>query len=223
MPGAFKRSLENGYGRLKHLNQHISTQVLAGTKRNLIVKEDSIGLYFESKIAPTSIGKDVLISYERGDLDEHSIGFETVKQRKASSYNELIELKLWEGSTVTWGANEMARATGIKSFFRKLQHDPLEYLNDVMMDIKNGLVDEDDIEDVIRYTYKQLFNKHIVDLSTSSTQPAAMTTAPDPQTGVKSDDFLPEDEIKTLLFLNQSQLKKQVHIYETQLQRMALS
>jgi hypothetical protein len=26
--------------------------------------------------------------------------------KKASGYNELIELKLWEGSNVTWGANE---------------------------------------------------------------------------------------------------------------------
>lgn len=223
MPGAFKKSLKEAYTRVKHLNQHISSQVLSGTKNsNLILKEDNVGLYFESKIAPTSIGKDVLISYERGDLDEHSIGYQVVKEQKASSYNELIELKLWEGSTVTWGANELAQVTGVKSMFRKMKHDPIKYLYDVIMDIKKGLVDDEDVEDVLRYAYNQISHKNIVDLSTSSSTQAADNSAPEPQKRIKSDD-LPTEEIQALLYLNQSQLKNQVHIYETQLQRMALS
>lgn len=200
MPGAFKRSLQNNYHRHKHLNQHISSQVLSGTKKgNLIVKEDSIGLYFESKIAPTTIGKDVLISYERGDLDEHSIGYEVVKDQKASSYNELIELKLWEGSTVTWGANEQAKTTGFKSLFQKMIKDPVKYLHDVMQDIKEGKVDPVDVEDVIKFTYKQL-EQHIIDLSASSTQPAQ---APDPQKGAKNDDYN-ADEVLGFLYLHKN-------------------
>jgi HK97 family phage prohead protease len=116
MPGAFKRTLENNYRRAKHLYQHDFLHVLSGTKNgNLTLKEDSKGLYFESKITETSYGADVVKLYESGALDEHSIGYEVKKQNKASSYNELLELKLWEGSTVTWGANEMAITEQIKS------------------------------------------------------------------------------------------------------------
>jgi HK97 family phage prohead protease len=223
MPGAFKRSLENNYHRQKHLNQHISTQVLSGTKKgNLVLKEDKIGLYFESRIGQYSYAKDTILGYERGDIDEHSIGYEVKKQQKASSYNELLELKLWEGSTVTWGANELALMSGAKSLFRKLTNDPVAYLKDVFIDLKNGKVDDEDIEDVILYTYKQLFGTNIIDLSTSSTQPAAKITAPDPQTGVKSDD-LSEDEA-TLIYLKLKSITSKHQVKnETQLQRMALS
>jgi uncharacterized protein len=221
MPGAFKRTLQNNYNRHKHLIDHIAStkNVLAGTRKgNLILKEDSVGLYFESKIAPTTSGKDVLIQYERGDIDEHSIGYEVKKQQKASSYNELIELKLWEGSTVVWGANELAGVTGMKSMNKpelvKTQMDNL------LKDIRTGAIDSEELCDTLELTFKQL-EQYIIDLSASSTQPAV--TAPDPQTGVKSDDYLPEDEIKTLLFYNHLELKKQVNSYETQLQRMALS
>jgi HK97 family phage prohead protease len=219
MPGAFKRTLTNNYNRQKHLVDHIAStkNVLAGTRKgNLTLKEDSIGLYFESKVAPTSMGKDLLIQYERGDIDEHSIGYEVKKQQKASSYNELLELKLWEGSTVVWGANELAGVTGMKSIFKP---DVLKkQIDEILKDIKSGSLDTEELCDTLELTFKQL-EQHIIDLSASSTQPAPV--APDPQKGVKSDD-LPADEILSLLHLNHSLLKKQVQ-NETQLYRMAVS
>jgi HK97 family phage prohead protease len=218
MPGAFKRTLTNNYSRQKHLIDHIASikNVVAGTRKgNLTLKEDSVGLYFESKIALTTAGKDLLIQYDRGDIDEHSIGYEVKKQQKAGSYNELLELKLWEGSTVVWGANELAGVTGMKSMTKpELVKKQME---DLLRDIKAGSIDPEELCDTLELTFKQL-EQHIIDLSTTSTQPALV--APDPQKGVKSDD-LPTDEIISLLQLNHLQLKRQVH--ETQLQRMALS
>jgi uncharacterized protein len=232
MPGAFKRSLQNNYARQKHLNQHRSGEVLSGTKKgNLTIKEDSKGLYFESKISQTTLGKDVILLYEDGALDEHSIGYEVVRSRdsdtmtRPSRWNpteklpvkELHELKLWEGSTVTWGANEMATTENIKSLTKEQAFDKMSC---VMKALRNGKYEHEEIFEMLELTFKQL-EQHILDLSTSSTKPVAIA-APDPQKGVKGDD-LPEEEIKALLFLNHSQLKKQVNSYETQLQRMALS
>jgi HK97 family phage prohead protease len=173
MPGAFKRTLQNNYNRQKHLNQHNPLQVLAGTKKgNLIVKEDSKGLYFESRIGDYSYAKDTILAYERGDIDEHSIGFNTVKQQKASSYNELLEIKLWEGSTVTWGANPNALSDA-KSMTKAQQANV--QIQEFLKAFKAGEIDPEEVCDTLELTFKQL-QQHILDLST---QPATLV-APDP-------------------------------------------
>lgn len=121
MPGAFKKSLqENGPGsqrnRIFHLLQHDPATPLG---KPHVLREDEKGLYFETKISPTSYGKDVLQLYEDGVLSEHSIGYRVIKAENVELDNEkrvrkLIELQLWEGSTVTWGANPLSVVTGIK-------------------------------------------------------------------------------------------------------------
>jgi len=120
VPGAFLKTIKEngpeGKGRIAHLWQHSPTEPI-GKLQSL--KEDSYGLYFESKLAETSRGTDTLKLYEAGIINEHSIGFNTVKKETKSGYIELQELKLWEGSSVTWGANEMARTTGMKSLTKE--------------------------------------------------------------------------------------------------------
>jgi len=73
-------------------------------------------LYFETTIVDTTLGNDVLKMYADGILNEHSIGFEIIESERNNDKNttNLKELKLWEGSTVTWGANENTPMTGIK-------------------------------------------------------------------------------------------------------------
>lgn len=198
MPGAFTRTVKNNYHRLKHLNQHRPGEVLSGTKKdNLVVKEDSKGLYFESKISQTSLGKDIILLYEDGALDEHSIGYEVIKSRdsdtqfRQSKWNpgekipvkELLELKLWEGSTVTWGANELATSESIKSLTKEQAFDKM---STVLKAVRHGKYEHEEIFEMLELTFEQL-KQHILDLSTSSTQPAV--SAPDPQKGVKSDEI----------------------------------
>lgn len=229
MPGAFSRSLNNNYKRLKHLNQHRSYEPLSGTQKgNLEIKEDPKGLWFKSVISQTSYGKDVVLLYQDGVLDEHSIGYEVIKQRDSDTLTrpgwdgkqipvkELIEVKLWEGSTVTWGANAKAGTDSVKSLTKE---QAFEKMDGILKAIKNGKYEQEEIFEMLELQFKQL-QQHIIDLSTSSTQPA-VATAPDPQKGSKNDD-LPADEILSLLHLNHSLLKKQVQ-NETQLYRMAVS
>lgn len=116
--GAFQKSIfERGPGtskdRIKHLYQHDTNLPLGKIKT---LSEDEKGLYFESQIVKTSYGQDVIKLYEAEVINEHSIGFKTIKEQMKDGFNEMTELLLWEGSTVTWGANEEARSTGFKSF-----------------------------------------------------------------------------------------------------------
>jgi len=117
--GAFTKTLlENGVDsiqpRIFHLYQHNINQVLA---RPTVLKEIDEGLYFESKIANTQLGNDVLNLYREGVLNEHSIGFRTIKSTNRGNYNEIQEVKLFEFSTVTFGANSNTPFLGFKSQF----------------------------------------------------------------------------------------------------------
>jgi len=117
LPGAFKKTIRErgpkGKKRIFHLWQHYSSEVIG--KPN-VLKEDETGLYFETAIADTTLGNDTLKLYEQGILTEHSIGFNSVVAERDNDKHitYLKELKLWEGSTVTWGANERAQITGMK-------------------------------------------------------------------------------------------------------------
>ena len=121
--GAFTKTLmENGVDsiqpRIFHLYQHNINQVLG---RPTVLKETDEGLYFETKIAKTSLGDDVLELYRDGTHNEHSIGFKTIKSTNRGNYNEIQEVKLFEFSTVTFGANSDTPFLGFKSQFENEQ------------------------------------------------------------------------------------------------------
>jgi hypothetical protein len=116
MPGAFKRSIQDwgpdGKGRVKHLLNHNPSQPLG--KIN-ILKEDSYGLYYESKVGSHQLGKDFIKMVESGLIGEHSIGFRTLNEQKGTNGNELVDVMLFEGSSLTaWGANEHTPLLGLK-------------------------------------------------------------------------------------------------------------
>mgnify|MGYP001557777050 FL=1 len=119
MPGAYKKTLkENGPGserpRILHLYMHDSYKVLG---KPSVLKEDKKGLYFETQISQTTLGKDILQLYMDKVLTEHSIGYQIIKREvdESTETQKLIELKLWEGSTVGWGANVDAIVESVKS------------------------------------------------------------------------------------------------------------
>jgi HK97 family phage prohead protease len=209
MPGAFSRTLNNNYKRLKHLNQHRSYEPLSATKNDrLKVSEDSTGLYFESIISQTSYGKDTILLYQDGVLDEHSIGFEVVKSRDSDTktverwgqkvpVKELHELKLWEGSTVTWGANPQARTDSVKSMTKE---QCFHKMNDVLKAIKNGTYENEEIFEMLELYFKQL-EQHIEELTT----PPAVIPALDPVQTVKAED-IDTDAILGFLRLKQLQI-----------------
>ena len=118
VPGAFERTIRErgpqGKNRIMHLWQHDPWRPIGKPSE---LKEDDKGLYFETFMPETTLGNDTLKLYEAGIINEHSIGFRVVDSEQKEGHNELKELMLWEGSSVTWGANEDTPATGVKSLF----------------------------------------------------------------------------------------------------------
>jgi HK97 family phage prohead protease len=120
MPGAYVKTLqENGPGtkreRIMHLWQHSSRHPMGRFTEEGSLKEDKDGLFFRSKISRTTYGKDALQLYDDGVINEHSVGIQIIKNQQAGEgHSQVLEVKLWEGSTVTWGANENTPVTAVK-------------------------------------------------------------------------------------------------------------
>ena len=117
MPGAFKRSINDwgpeGKGRIKHLLNHNPSQPLG---KITSLKEDSYGLLYTSQVGTHQLGKDFIKMVESGLIGEHSIGFRTLQEQKGDMGNELRDVMLFEGSSLTaWGANENTPLIGMKS------------------------------------------------------------------------------------------------------------
>jgi uncharacterized protein len=195
MPGAFKRSLTNNLRRIKHLWQHNPWQPLSSAGGGtLTLTEDNHGLFFDSVLNKTSWGKDALECYLSGTVDEQSIGFVTVNQNQKGSYNEITEVKLFEGSTVTWAANELARTESIKSLTKE---QAFERMNVSLKAFREGKYENEEIFEYLDIYVKQL-QQHIIDLSQPiSTQPAII--APDPQQTKGEDLLIVNASIENLL------------------------
>ena len=117
MPGAFKRSIQDwgpeAKGRVKHLLNHDPSQPLG---KILELKEDNYGLFYRSQIGSHRLGQDFIKMVESDLIGEHSIGFRILREQKSDSANEIHEVMLFEGSSLTaWGANEYTPILGIKS------------------------------------------------------------------------------------------------------------
>ena len=110
--GAFKKTIQENKDRIAHLLQHNINQPIGKIQK---LEEDSFGLKFESILSKSTLGNDTLIQYQEGILKEHSVGFNVVKGEPREEYYEIQEIKLWEGSTVTFGANPNTPVLGIKS------------------------------------------------------------------------------------------------------------
>jgi len=141
LPGAFAKSIEergpSGKNRIFHLWMHQTSSILAKPKE---LVEDKEGLAFVSifpeEAKQTTLQRDVLRLYDQGLLNEHSIGFQIEKyeEDRATNTRILKELKLWEGSTVTWGANEFTRTTSVKSLSKPELLDRIGKLTKALRD-----------------------------------------------------------------------------------------
>jgi HK97 family phage prohead protease len=129
--GAFTKTINENFARVRHLLDHDATKAVG---KILLLQEDQKGLYYESKAGRHTLGRDFLLMVEDGLITEHSIGFVTIKQKNMGGYNEISEVKLYEGSSLQgWGANEMTPITGMKNFETVSQ-----MMDNILKAIKNG-------------------------------------------------------------------------------------
>jgi len=132
--GCFKKTISergpSGKNEIKFLWQHDSWKPLGPIS---VLQEDFKGLYFEAKISDTSYGMDALKLYRDGVINQHSIGFQTIKSieeqvAEDKEITRISEVKLWEGSAVTWGANPNTPFNGFKSFTIEQKEDRIKLL-----------------------------------------------------------------------------------------------
>jgi len=146
MQGAFKRSIQDwgpeAKGRIKHLLNHDPSKPLG---KIIELKEDGYGLFYRSQVGKHQLGQDFVKMVESGLISEHSIGFRTLREQKNDSANEIHEVMLFEGSSLTaWGANEHTPMLGIKSI--KNIDEIKEQIRNFEKFIRNSDVTDETIE-----------------------------------------------------------------------------
>jgi HK97 family phage prohead protease len=122
-PRATHKTVNERMTEILFLNQHRWDQPHGFFGR---LNPDEKGLYFESKKLPnTTYSNDAIELYDAGIISDHSIGFIPVKYDidEETGVRTLKEIKLYEGSNVTVGANRNTPFLGFKSM-------TIEQLND---------------------------------------------------------------------------------------------
>lgn len=125
--GAYSKTIaENGpsgKNRIKHLWQHDAWNPIG---KPLSMQETDSGLLVESYVSDIKNG-DYRKLYEQGIITEHSVGFIPMKEEydREANLNYIKEVKLFEYSSVTWGANESTPVVGMKSLSKQEQVEKL--------------------------------------------------------------------------------------------------
>jgi HK97 family phage prohead protease len=104
-PGAFRKSLK-GRNTIKMYMNHDSSMLLASTRsRTLRLEEDSRGLLVNADLPDTTVGRDLSVLMQRGDVDSMSFGFSVPsggdKWSDDGMTRELRQVRLHEVSVVT--------------------------------------------------------------------------------------------------------------------------
>ncbi len=107
-PGAFTEAIK---GDVRALFNHEDGKVLGRTKSGTLkLREDQEGLSYELDLPDTTVGRDLKVSMQRGDIDGSSFGF-TVKREQWDDTGDLplrtvLEAGLREVSPVPYPAYE---------------------------------------------------------------------------------------------------------------------
>jgi len=119
LEGAYKKTIDENFKRMKHIKNHEIGSPLGKLKD---VYTNTIGAVAVSQLSKATGGRDALIMYSEGIITEHSQGFITVDEQfnDMEGVNEIKEVKLFEVSSLTgWGANENTPMIAMKSLKSK--------------------------------------------------------------------------------------------------------
>ncbi len=106
-PGAFAKSLQNA--DIRALFNHDSNIVLGRNKSGTLrLEEDSAGLAIEIDPPDTQAARDLIVSMQRGDINQMSFGFRVITDKVEKLDGEwirtLTEVDLFDVSPVTYPA-----------------------------------------------------------------------------------------------------------------------
>lgn len=152
-PSAFDKTMKErgpqGSDEIWHLLDHDKTSFSALSKFTELGREGN-------KIAGVSLYKNSFAwrevawpIYEAGEFNQHSVGFQTVKQEfnKAAGYNVIKEVMLYEGSAVLWGANPNTPTMQLVKSLMDAEEDreitAAEKIDEIIKSLKKGRFDEE--------------------------------------------------------------------------------
>ena len=169
--GAYTKTIKERANDIYYLFNHNWDYLLDKGSRSLKLIDDAHGLGFEAKIADTNIGRDLMVYYEEGLVNEHSVGFVTQKAvyDKHQDARIIREIKLYEGSAVPMGANSNTPLTSMKSISTTKQAN--DYIGKIVKLIKNGNLSDEGFGQ-LEFALKQLqlFSFELGKQETKSTQ-----------------------------------------------------
>lgn len=185
-----------GVSLIWHLTDHTPSLKSAVGKPKEISAQ-SHKLIYKTPIEKTTWGNDVLEMYKSGSINQHSIGFRTIKSEpvdagKPGEYRLIKEVLLYEGSAVLWGANPNTGTLSVGKSLTKeeSEKDFLETITELSKFtslFKNGHLSDQSFE-LVEIKMAQLSEK-LQRLFLSSTQPAK-EFAVEPQNGKELFDVL---------------------------------
>jgi len=140
--GAFTKTIGENKSRIKVLWQH---NVYEPIGIPISISENEKGLFTETKISKTDFGMKAYQLIKDGVITEMSIGYDPIKEEynKDTKINSIKELKLWEYSVVTFGANDLAQITGKSDILHMSNYYGIDEktLADIIINSLKGLIE----------------------------------------------------------------------------------
>ena len=175
LPGAFTKTItENGpqgTNEIWALANHCA-EFKAALGKPSEIYEDGSRLVTVTKIQDTEMGEDILKLYLAGCINQHSIGFSTIKsdwQDQTQKVRLIKEVKLYEGGPVLWGANPntpMLEMSKSFTFLQEQKNDLATKLDRLLIAFKHGNF-KDETFSLLEIEIKQIQTK-IIEISTQA-------------------------------------------------------
>lgn len=114
-----------------------------GKPKELYIEGDM--LVAVTDLIETECGEDAIKLYEAGLINQHSIGFSTLKSDvdQRTGVRTITELKLYEGSAVLWGANPETPTLGFKGEFKETKETLSLRLENLIKAFRGGNFTDD--------------------------------------------------------------------------------
>lgn len=189
--------------KIKHLMNHNWSQLPGKIQ---VLEEKNVngidGIYFETKMAPTTLGNDTLINYQERVYDNHSIGFRFLDGKYlddgAADWDMYVgmllnpqaakdagfmyvwkEIKLYEGSTVAFGENSLTPYLGVKSQSKEgLAMKLNERIDILTKQVSNGTQTDEMLQSIemealqLKQLVKEIFNTQPSEKDTLKSRPS---------------------------------------------------
>jgi len=132
---SFNRTIKNNKDKILHFLQHNPEKIIG---KPIEISTDNNGAFMVSKLSNTQLGRDTLILYEEGIYNQHSFGFIINKSHKEGEVEVVDELKMFEASTVAFGANENTPTISVNQLddllrYSKMSDEILEKLDKILV------------------------------------------------------------------------------------------